>query len=77
MLLPCSGTVEERIFELQEWKRKVVEGIMGQSDLGSAASAKLTKQEMEFLVGRRDSLESSCAEAVSQRPQIISDSEGA
>ncbi|EIE25847.1 hypothetical protein COCSUDRAFT_40099 [Coccomyxa subellipsoidea C-169] len=65
------GTVEERIFELQEWKRRVVEGIIGQADLGSAASAKLTKHEMEFLMGRQESVEPSSSEGVSQRPQII------
>ncbi len=70
-----AGTVEERIFELQEWKRRVVEGIIGQADLGSAASAKLTKHEMEFLMGRQESVEPSSSEGVSQRPQIITRSE--
>ena len=59
-----SGTVEERIFELQDWKRGLVEGIMGQSDMGSTAGAKITKEHMEFLMGRRASLESGSSEEV-------------
>ncbi|BDA44076.1 Uncharacterized ATP-dependent helicase C23E6.02 [Coccomyxa sp. Obi] len=65
------GTVEEKTFELQDWKRVVVDGIMGQSDLSSAANSKLTKEEMQFLLGHRDSLDPSTAQAVSQRPQVL------
>ncbi|CAL8470060.1 g9602 [Coccomyxa elongata] len=65
------GTVEERIFELQDWKSKVVDCIMGQSDLNSAANSKITKEEMQFLLGHRDSLDPSTAQTVSQRPQVL------
>ncbi len=69
--LLCAGTVEERIFELQDWKSEVVDRIMGQSDLNSAANSKLTKDEMHFLLGHRDSLGPNTAQAVSQRPQVL------
>ena len=54
--LLCADTVEERIFKLQDYKSVVVDTIMGQSDIGSAASSKVTKEEMLFVLGRRDSL---------------------
>lgn len=52
----CAGTVEGRICELQEWKRSLVEGIMGSKTHASSFGEKLQPQEMEYLLGIRDRL---------------------
>jgi SNF2 family DNA or RNA helicase len=44
-----AGTVEERILELQEWKRGMVDIIMGEHLL--VPSAFLKKQDIQFLLG--------------------------
>ncbi len=48
--------MEERILELQEWKRGMVGSIMGESALATAPSASLKRQDVEYLLGQRTTL---------------------